>query len=107
MTAMTQDANLIPIVVSMDQIKAGNYLLGRYDQDSDHLTEIRTIVDSKSVPHGTAKIRFELLSEDPLDTFVKDHCEGWDGTSGVKLFFNRENAAYVTWEIAHTGAAAA
>src|SRR5687768_13788670 len=81
------NTDLIPVNVNVDQIQQGYRLLRRFNADTDKLTEVTVISNMKQIPDSTATLRYE---ETPLDQFVGEKCEGWDGHSPITLYFNSE-----------------
>jgi|GEM_PF-3923569 len=85
---------LISVNVTVDQITQGYRLLRRFDLNTEKLTECTVISNQKEIPDSTASIRYEAL---PLDTFVGEKVEGWDGHSPMTLYFNEEGV-FDHWE---------
>jgi hypothetical protein len=81
------NADLIPVNVTVDNIEQGCRLLRRFNADTDKLTEVTVISNMKEIPESTATLRYEDI---PLDQFVGEKCEGWDGRSNITLYFNQD-----------------
>ncbi len=96
---------LITVMVTPEQIKQGAFLLGRYDANTDALSEIRVVNHRNAVPIGNELVTYRLIgvSENgdagqPLDDFVETKCEGWDGVNPITLAFNRTSGEYVRYQ---------
>jgi hypothetical protein len=94
---------LIEVNVTVDQITQGYRLLRRFDLNTEKLTECTVISNQKEIPDSTASIRYEAL---PLDSFVGEKVDGWDGHSSMILYFN-DQGVFDHWEKAATAAAGA
>ncbi len=81
------NTDLLPVNVTVDQIKQGDKLLRRFNQNTEKLTEVSVISNRKEVPESTAMLRYETI---PLDQIVGEKCDGWDGHSPITLYFNSE-----------------
>ena len=82
-----EEDNLISVPVTVDEISQGSRLLRRFNLDTEKLTEVTVISNMKETPESTATLRYEDI---PLDQFVGEKCEGWDGHSNITLYFNPE-----------------
>lgn len=107
-------AKTVDVTITLDQIKGAHYLLGRFNQQNDQLTDIRVIDGKTKVPQSNDLTRYHLIGTGeglnvegmPLDQFVGEKCNGWDGTSPIKLSFYRNNGAFTSWAPAETSTAA-
>ena len=95
----------IDVFVTVNDIKGAHYLLGRFNQETDQLTDIRVIDDKTKVPQSNDLTRYHLIGTGeglnvegmPLDQLVGEKCPAWDGETPIKLSFYRENGAYANW----------
>lgn len=107
----TDKGNLLSVMLTPEDIKNGKFLLGRYDVDTENLTEIRIISSRANVPPANEHAAYKLIGvgEDgavgqPLYDFVDEHVKGWDGITPITLFF-KVNGAYDHWAPGATAAA--
>jgi hypothetical protein len=96
----------LSVNVTVDQIQQGCRLLRRFNADTDKLTEVSVISNTKDLPDSTASIRYEDL---PLDRFIGEKVTDWDGHSPLTLYFNEDGHFdhYEKTGIATAGASAA
>jgi len=93
--------DLIPVNITVDNITQGYRLLHRFNDD-ERLTEVTVISNQKEIPTATAGVKYKAI---PLDEFVGEKVEGWDGHSPLTLYFNQDGH-FDHWEKTATGATA-
>lgn len=98
----TVNNDLLPVNVTVDNIEQGYRLLRRFNAETDKLTEVTVISNMKQIPDSTATLRYEDI---PLDSFVGEKCDGWDGHSPITLYFNSDGQ-FDHWEKTAIGATA-
>jgi hypothetical protein len=88
---------LLSVMVTPEDIKNGKLLVGRYDIDTERLTELRTINSRAVVPptndHAAYRligIAADLANGQPLNEFIDEYVKGWDGLTPITLFFNAQ-----------------
>src|SRR5689334_1061034 len=103
----------IDVMVNVDEIKDGHFLLGRFAKDANSLTEIKIIDSRAKVPQDTELTRYELLGltdesihGQPLNEFVEENCSDWNETAPITLYFNAKDAEFVRWSYSAQAASA-
>lgn len=104
------DPNLIGVLVTPEVIKQGAFLLGRYNAETNALTDIKVVNSRGHVPPNTELTNYRLIDigddvpGQPLDELIEEKCVGWDGVSPITLYFNRADGEFAKW--AHANATA-
>jgi hypothetical protein len=107
---MVDNNSMVTIYLTAVQIKAGGFLLGKYDRDHN-LIEV-TLNTTRDLPAAGNNVSYRLIEDGALDGFMVKHCKGWNTPiegkipTTVKILFNRANGQFLRWEPVQTASAA-